>query len=96
MVWKGGRSEEDDEKVAEFLKLFEVRNEEEDCYNDAERGRNINIVQWGRSSEIRYNGGNSTIFPYKKPSNLITHIKTTLRTLVLNFNFMLLLFWVSI
>jgi len=37
-VWKGGRSEEDDEKVAEFLKLFEVRNEKEDCYNEAEGG----------------------------------------------------------
>ena len=29
LVWKGGRSEEDDEKVAEFLKEFDVRDEEE-------------------------------------------------------------------
>ena len=50
LVWKGGRSEEDDEKVAEFLNEFDVRDEEEvleklleakvngarDCY--AERG----------------------------------------------------------
>ena len=28
LVWKGGRSEEDDEKVAEFLKEFDVRDEE--------------------------------------------------------------------
>ncbi|GMI52686.1 hypothetical protein ScalyP_jg743, partial [Parmales sp. scaly parma] len=29
LVWKGGRSEEDDEKVAEFLKEFDVRDEGE-------------------------------------------------------------------